>query len=297
MPDAKESVQVVTSWYEQYVVATGRSPALWLFVGFVLTFVVTRAITRRIRAAQAVATAQGRDALGGVLANIHIGGVHVHHQVWGILLALTAGLLEFRFAPDRPWVEVLAFAFGAGAALALDEFALWVHLDDVYWTAEGRKSIDAILVAVAVAVAMLVQVSPVGITDASSGGRWATTVVLVLHFALVVVAFLKGKRHLGIIGVVVPGIAILCAARLAKPTSFWARRYYGDARRARAVRRFSEEYHARWDRFRDWIGGAHVRVSPQVEAAVELSLELASRSEGGTSPPDRGPDARHSPRP
>ncbi len=291
------ATNAIGDWYDAVFTSTGRSPALWLFVGFVLAFVVTRTITRHIRAKQADAQAQGRTDGGGFLSNVHIGGVHVHHQVWGILLALVAGLLEFRFDPDHPWVEVLALVFGGGAAMALDEFALWLHLDDVYWTAEGRKSIDAILVAVAIAVAMLVQVSPIGITGATVGGRWATAGVLALHFALVVVSFLKGKRHLGIIGVVVPGLAIITAARLAKPTSFWARRYYKAAKLERARSRFSEVYQRRWDRFRDWIGGAHVHVPPRIEAAVEKNLGNASESPDEPPRADRGPAARDADRP
>ena len=65
--------------------------------------------------------------------------------MWGILLVLAAGLLQFRYSPRSPWAEVLAALFGAGAALTLDEFALWFNLDDVYWSKTGRQSIDAIL--------------------------------------------------------------------------------------------------------------------------------------------------------
>lgn len=71
--------------------------------------------------------------------------MHVHHQVWGILLVLASGLLQFRYSPRSPWEEVLAALFGAGAALTLDEFALWFNLDDVYRTKTGRPSTDAIL--------------------------------------------------------------------------------------------------------------------------------------------------------
>ena len=136
-------------WYQDSFVATGRSAALWALLGFLITFAVTRGITRRIRAKKAEPP---KDSGGGGFSDIYIGGVHIHHQVWGILLVLVAGLLEFRFSPDAPWREVLAALFGVGAALTLDEFALWFHLDDVYWGEEGRKSIDAILI----------------------GGRWAS---------------------------------------------------------------------------------------------------------------------------
>ena len=58
------------------------------------------------------------------------------------------GILEFALQPGSPGLEVIAFCFGAGAALTLDEFALVLHLEDVYWTGEGRKSIDAIILGV-----------------------------------------------------------------------------------------------------------------------------------------------------
>ena len=153
----------VVDWYQRVLVDTGRAAAVWALIGFLVTFAITRGITRRIRAKNnAPPPARPRIGLVGGLSDIYIAGVHVHHQVWGILLVLLSGLLEFRFDPDSPWTEVLAALFGIGAALALDEFALWFHLDDVYWGAEGRKSIDAILIGGALGAALLLQGSPVG---------------------------------------------------------------------------------------------------------------------------------------
>src|ERR671927_895743 len=79
------------------------------------------------------------------------GGLHLHHLVWGIILILLAGFLGFATDPGPPWGEVLAALFGIGAGLTLDEFALWIHLDDVYWSQEGRASIDAVIVATVIA--------------------------------------------------------------------------------------------------------------------------------------------------
>jgi hypothetical protein len=67
--------------------------------------------------------------------------------VWGIVLILLSGFLNFVLAPSSPGSEILAALFGIGAGLTLDEFALWVHLEDVYWSKEGRSSIDAVVVA------------------------------------------------------------------------------------------------------------------------------------------------------
>jgi hypothetical protein len=154
-------------WYREYLTDTGRAAAVWALLAFFVTFAVTRGITRRIRAKSAEPPNDGGSAEGGSeeqggLSDVYIGGVHVHHQVWGILLVLVSGLLQFRYNPEAPWSEVLAALFGAGAALTLDEFALWFYLDDVYWGPEGRRSIDAILLGGALGVVLLMQASPLG---------------------------------------------------------------------------------------------------------------------------------------
>jgi hypothetical protein len=182
--------------------------------------------------------------------------VHIHHQVWGILLVLATGLLEFRYSPRSPWAEVLAALFGAGAALTLDEFALWFSLDDVYWTQSGRKSIDAILVGGALGALLLIQPSVVG----TASGRNAVGIALYLvtvafDLAVAGVCIFKGKLATGLIGVVVPVVAAIGALRLAKPSSVWARRRYSAAKLSRARRRFGPAYQLRHDRLRDLLGG------------------------------------------
>ena len=59
-------------------------------------------------------------------------------------------------APDSPWKEIVAVLFGIGTGLTLDEFALWLDLKDVYWSAQGRRSIDAVVVAAALSGIVLV---------------------------------------------------------------------------------------------------------------------------------------------
>ena len=63
-------------------------------------------------------------------------GVHLHHLVWGICLMLTGGALGFAFFNASPGLEICAVVFGIGAGFTLDEFALWVYLEDVYWAEE-----------------------------------------------------------------------------------------------------------------------------------------------------------------
>ncbi len=244
----------MSNWYQTALVDTGRAPTVWALVAFIITFAITRGITRRIRAKQ-----NQPHAHEGGLSDIVIGGVHIHHQVWGIVLLLLTGLLEFRYEPRSPWVEVLATLFGVGAALVLDEFALWLHLDDVYWSPEGRKSIDAVMLGAALAVGLLFTAAPLGASSAAQVSRLVLFIIIPLNLIWAVVSFLKGKIYLGLIGIFLPAAAIVGATRLAKPGSPWARRRYDEAKMARATERFDESWQARRTRLRDAIGGTPSR--------------------------------------
>jgi hypothetical protein len=107
--------------------------------GFFLTFALTRGITHAIRAGK------------GPFRNIGgKGGPHIHHMTFGILGNLVIGYLWVsqvgtQETPSRGLSRVTSFVFGAGAALTLDEFALWLNLEDDYWDAKGRESIDAVV--------------------------------------------------------------------------------------------------------------------------------------------------------
>ncbi len=105
-------------------------------VSFGLTFGLTRLITHSIRA--------GR----GPFHNITPGGRHIHHMTFGILGLIGVGyawLNEIGVGEGGAFASrSTAFAYGTGAALTLDEFALWLNLQDDYWTSQGRESIDAV---------------------------------------------------------------------------------------------------------------------------------------------------------
>jgi len=109
-------------------------------LGFLLTFGIVRGITHMIRAGV------------GPFHNVSSGGLHIHHLVWGILLLLLVGyiwLIQEGTGQTRLpslFSRLTAIAYGAGAALTLDEFALWLNLQDVYWEGKGRESIDAIVI-------------------------------------------------------------------------------------------------------------------------------------------------------
>ena len=87
-------------------------------------------------------------------------GVHLHHLVFGIVTMMISGAVGFTVLGDSPWAEICAFAFGVGAGLTIDEFALWVYLEDVYWSEEGRVSIDATVIAAAVMGLILLGFTP-----------------------------------------------------------------------------------------------------------------------------------------
>jgi hypothetical protein len=151
---------------------------------------------------------------------------------------------------------------GAGAALVLDEFAMLLHLDDVYWTTEGRLSIDACMAAVAFLGLAVMVTFPLPTDSANERLARALGDGLIAVLALfVVVTLVKGKLKVGLLGIVFPPLAVVAALRLAKPTSIWARRFYPDGgRRMRRSRARFESREARWthrrERFYDLIGGA-----------------------------------------
>jgi hypothetical protein len=87
----------------------------------------------------------------GPFHDVQIGGRHIHHLVWGILLLLLVGygwLAEIGTGEAGGSLlasRLMSLLYGTGAALTLDEFALWLNLRDVYWAREGRASVDAII--------------------------------------------------------------------------------------------------------------------------------------------------------
>jgi hypothetical protein len=166
------------------------------------------------------------------------GGTHIHHLVWGILLLLVFGYLGIAVAPGKPWREIVAIFFGIGMGLTLDEFALWLNLEDVYWAQKGRQSIDAVIVTVCLLTLTLLGLSfwidvlqallvLVGVGGRELSGGESTAVLVPLQLAgavLAVVCFLKGKKLTGIVGLFVPLVALVGALLRAQPGSRWALR-------------------------------------------------------------------------
>jgi hypothetical protein len=223
-------------------------PMLWMFLAILITFLVTRTMTRLIR------SGAGRRA---GLGNIRIAGTHVHHQVFGILILIGAGIALVSQRPSGAALDAAAAIFGVGVGLTVDEFALWLQLEDVYWTSEGRKSVDAIFCVLVITGALLGGASFVT-GHPGTMAWWWSVFVLAVELLLCVICVLKGKIPTGVIGVVFGFVALVGAVRLAKPGSWWAvHRYVSRPQRAaRAADRYDEGYQARWNRVRDFIAGA-----------------------------------------
>src|SRR5262249_41009955 len=174
--------------------------------------------------------------------NVTPGGLHIHHLVFGIVAMMLAGFLSFVIEPASPWLEILAGLFGVGVGLTLDEFALWLYLDDVYWSDEGRSSVDAVVFAAIIGGGIIVGFVPLGASGASIVSI-VISVVVTLGFCTIVA--LKGKISSAVIGMFIPPVAWVAAIRLARPGSWWATRRY--APRSRKLTR-AEQRKVRHDR-------------------------------------------------
>jgi hypothetical protein len=244
------TASIFSDFWNQHIVAHERQGVFLVLVGFILSFAFIRMSTRLMRSPKVPWWP------GSVVSD---SGVHLHHLVFGIVAMMIAGTLGFAVHGDSPWAEICGFLFGVGAGLTIDEFALWVYLDDVYWAEEGRSSIDATVIAAAAMGLVVVGVNPLDL-GGESEGVLAVIVSGALLFSMVAICFFKGRRLHGIMGFFVFPIALYGACRIGKPNSAWARRRYGERRpkkQAKAERRFPPN--RRTDRyknaFRDIVGG------------------------------------------
>ncbi|MFF5639064.1 hypothetical protein [Streptomyces sp. NPDC012825] len=244
-------------WFSRNVLEPGKLPLLLALTSFVVTFLVTRTVTRLIRAGK------------GPFGNVSSGGLHIHHVVPGVVLSVVGGFGAVASGRHGVGAVVFAVVFGIGAGLVLDEFALILHLDDVYWSEDGRKSVEAVVLTAALVMLALSGFSPLGVNDLTEDERQdrATFLVtIVLNFLFILVSLVKGKFRMAVMGVFVPFVAIIGAVRLARPGSWWSKRFYRRRHRARARSRLRTYRHdRRWTkvrrRFQDLIGGFQERVS------------------------------------
>lgn len=143
-----ETAQVARAGYEQ---GSTRENAMFnLLSSFVITFLAARGISTLLR---------GRPTVGP-FRNLRVGRRHIHHFVPGIVLAFSAGAAAI-LTRDKDLEPKLAVPFGVGLGLTLDESALLLELDDVYWSREGLLSVQitmavaALLASVALALRFL----------------------------------------------------------------------------------------------------------------------------------------------
>jgi hypothetical protein len=218
----------IGSLYDRAIVDTGRQPEFLFFVAFLVTFGFIRTSAHLIRA-----------QVSWWPGNVEVGGTHIHHLVWGILLLLITGYLGVVIAPPSPWHEIFAVLFGIGTGLTLDEFALWLNLEDVYWSQAGRRSIDAVIVAATVTGMVLVGFTAwLDVATAVEDEVFALVGALgSVTILIAVVNLAKEKFGLALIGLFVPPVGLVGALRLAKPGSLWAR-FYRDRKSAQARARF-----------------------------------------------------------
>ncbi len=216
-----------------------------------VTFLATRIVTRLIRS--------GR---GPFKDNVTEGGVHVHHAVPGLILLLV-GAVTALGAVGLVMRCLAGVAVGAGASLILDEFALILHLQDVYWTRQGRASVQATALFAVCLLLIVLGFAPVSTRDFTSGPgvlvgalvSWASFIVAAI------ICVRKGKYRLVLLSIFLIFPAYVGAVRLARPDSPWFARHYPpeSVKRSRAIRRaaaFDVRWSRRWVQVADLIAGA-----------------------------------------
>lgn len=259
-------------WLEREIIGNGRLPLLFFLLGFLASFLFIRLSVRLIRA-----------DVKWWPGNVTPGGQHVHHVVFGVVTMLVSGGAIIAVYEDGTQTTgaVLATFFGIGAALVLDEFALIFYLQDVYWSEQGRASVDAVFVAVAVTGLVLLGFRPLELLDVAGFRddpdpwlRVAIGVAALLNLLLAAIVLAKGKIWTGLIGLFMFPFLIVGALRLSRPSAPWARWRY-TARPKRMRRAIERE--RRWRRpvirakiyVQDLIAGTpsveHARVAAEDE--------------------------------
>ena len=220
----------VASAYREGIVDTGRETAFLFFISFLVSFGFIRTSAHMIRA-----------QVSWWPGNVSVGGTHIHHLVWGILLLLINGYIGVAIHPGDPWRDIVAVLFGIGTGLTLDEFALWLNLKDVYWSKQGRRSIDAVVIAAAFSGVLLISLrSWIDVTTEVADVIQAVVGVIgLLGVILALTNAAKEKFGMAIWSVVVPVLGLAGAFRLAKPHSVWAKLFYKHGKKDRSDKRFA----------------------------------------------------------
>jgi len=254
-------------------------------LGLLLTFLFVRLNTRLIRA-----------NVSWWFHDIESdGGLHVHHMVIGVVVMVAAGLGLIAWQPLGLGLHLLAFVFGAGVGQTLDEVALILRLQDVYWTTEGRLSVDAVIVAVCIGLLLVLGQAPLGNAFSVEASSIAADVLIALLIAidvvLAVICLLKGKLWTGFFAVFIPTVGMIGAIRVARPGSPWAHRRYRDKPRKLAKSRRREDrinatVRAWGTAFTDLIAG-----KPHLPSITAAAHESATRDDRAVPSADVGAEA------
>jgi hypothetical protein len=195
--------------YDHHIQMPGKELHFLILIAFVCSFAFIRTSAHMIRA-------QVSWWPGNVETK---GGTHIHHLVWGILLLLVMGYMGIASRFGSPWLEFIAIAFGIGMGLTLDEFALWLNLEDVYWQEKGRQSIDAVIVTVTLLIIALLGLQFwIDVWDAvlmlagfDRGNAVLAIPIQIVGVVLALVCFRRGRKIAGLFGLFVPLVALIGA--------------------------------------------------------------------------------------
>jgi hypothetical protein len=286
-------VPTVTHWFSHDIVDRGRLPLLCCLIAFILTFFVTRTFVRFIRHRRD----RGRPPRWWLPRNVYIGGVHIHHVTFGVVLVMISGLTLVTLSVDgrEPEFTVAAIFFGIGAALVLDEYAMILHLSDVYWEEDGRTSVDAVFAAVAVAGLLIMGLHPLmfflpiwhGADSIALRAGVGGALALALPLAVVVV--LKGKVWTGLLGMFFVLLLVIGAIRLSRPHAPWARwRYNAQPEKMRRALQRERTLRRPVVRAKLWLqyaiaGTPRLPDERTVDARLELDVHPAPPPEGTES--------------
>jgi hypothetical protein len=199
----------ITRAYDHHIQAPGKELHFLILIAFVLSFGFIRTSAHMIRA-------QVSWWPGNVETK---SGTHVHHLVWGILLLLSMGYVGIATEIGTPGLELVAVAFGIGMGLTMDEFALWLNLEDVYWQEKGRQSIDAVVVTTGLLIIALLGLqfwidvwdAVLVLTGFDRGNAWIAIPIQIVGVALAYICFRRGRKIAGLFGLFVPLVALIGA--------------------------------------------------------------------------------------
>jgi hypothetical protein len=223
------------AWLEREFIESGRLPLFLCFLAFVLTFLVTRLITRMIRS--------GRGPFGD---NVSASGLHIHHAVPGVIILVIGAFLAVGASGATGWAELAGVLVGVGTSLVLDEFALILRLDDVYWSTEGRVSVEMVGLTFALLGLILLGANPFAVDFENDAHEVTVTIVgIIVTLVLAVITAIKGKHRLALFAMLLPPIGIFGSIRLARPDSRWAKRRYKADKCHRSIER-AEKFAARY---------------------------------------------------